>query len=386
MSTDHPDQENDLGAEISQASESIYTDNMSMSVGEFLSLYKDNTWIIAPEFQRLYRWNLEQKSRFIESLLLGFPIPPFYVAINKDDGKYLTIDGLQRLSTILEFTENLSSGYDNIREITQIKKSGLRKQQFLPSLEGMRWGDLSLRQQRIFKSVRLDLKILQAKTGSNIKFEVFNRLNSGQANLSAQEVRNCLILMYGQKQFDGFNALMGKTQIKTTLTDSLSEAKRQEAYDQDMIFRMIVATIIDPESWKRRARDYSNIAPLLDSFVEDVFNFSRIGEVLQCVETSFELIHLADPEFQFKKYVDATYTGEFSVSLFEYIAIPLCKYLYEANWTEISSIPSEEKSYLTQSILNRREAQSEEYLEAVSHGARPVDRFYKVVELGNYRQ
>jgi len=123
MSINEPKPENKLAAEITQASESIYTDSMSMSVGEFLSLHKDDSWIIAPEFQRLYRWNLEQKSRFIESLLLGFPIPPFYVAITEVDGKYLTIDGLQRLSTILEFTENLGSGYENMREVTFINKS-----------------------------------------------------------------------------------------------------------------------------------------------------------------------------------------------------------------------------------------------------------------------
>ena len=89
MSINEPKPENKLAAEIIQASESIYTDSMSMSVGEFLSLHKDDSWIIAPEFQRLYRWNLEQKSRFIESLLLGFPIPPFYVAITEVDKENL---------------------------------------------------------------------------------------------------------------------------------------------------------------------------------------------------------------------------------------------------------------------------------------------------------
>lgn len=383
MSINESNPENELAAEIIQASESIYTDSMSMSVGEFLSLYKDDSWIIAPEFQRLYRWNLEQKSRFIESLLLGFPIPPFYVAINKE-GKYLTIDGLQRLSTILEFTENLSSGYDSIRENTLINKSGLRKQQFLASLEGVQWSSLSIRQQRIFKSVRLDLRILEAKTGSNIKFEVFNRLNSGQANLSAQEVRNCLILMYGQEQFNQFNALADNTCIKKTLTDSLSEAKRQEAYHQDMLYRMIVATVVDHETWRSRASDYNNIAPLLDSFVADVFNSDQIANVIKCIKLCFEIIYLADAEFQFKKYTSGTHLGEFSVSLYEYIAIPLCRHLFSSNWTEIDDIPKGILQLLQKEILERRETQSVAYSDAVSHGARPVDRFYKVVELGKF--
>ena len=54
----------------------ISSDNISMSIGEILNLYKDSELDIHPEFQRVFRWVLEQKSRLIESLLLGIPLPP----------------------------------------------------------------------------------------------------------------------------------------------------------------------------------------------------------------------------------------------------------------------------------------------------------------------
>ena len=84
----------------------ISSDNLSMSIGEMLNLYKEGELDIHPEFQRVFRWDVEQKSRLIESLLLGIPLPSFYVATN-NDGVWEVIDGVQRLSTIFEFMGEL---------------------------------------------------------------------------------------------------------------------------------------------------------------------------------------------------------------------------------------------------------------------------------------
>nr|WP_230944622.1 DUF262 domain-containing protein [Burkholderia stagnalis] len=73
-----------------------------MSIGEILNLYKDKELDIHPEFQRVFRWGIQQKSRLIESLLLGIPLPSLYVSTN-DLGVWEVIDGVQRLSTIFEF-------------------------------------------------------------------------------------------------------------------------------------------------------------------------------------------------------------------------------------------------------------------------------------------
>ena len=55
-----------------------------MSIGEIISLYKENEMDIHPEFQRFFRWTIEQKSRLIESILLGIPIPSVFVAQRED--------------------------------------------------------------------------------------------------------------------------------------------------------------------------------------------------------------------------------------------------------------------------------------------------------------
>ena len=91
-----------LDKQIESARKEIATDGYDMSVGEILNLYRDGELIIHPEYQRLFRWDPSRKTRFIESLLLGIPLPPIFVFQTKT-GVWELIDGLQRLSTIFEF-------------------------------------------------------------------------------------------------------------------------------------------------------------------------------------------------------------------------------------------------------------------------------------------
>ncbi len=93
---------NNLENEVREHSQEVHTTEMKMSIGEIINLYRDKELIIRPEFQRLFRWEVEQKSRLIESILIGIPIPPIFVQQRKD-GVWEIIDGLQRVSTILEF-------------------------------------------------------------------------------------------------------------------------------------------------------------------------------------------------------------------------------------------------------------------------------------------
>src|SRR5580692_3883275 len=95
-----------LAEEITSAQRQVRTDAYQMSIGEIVSMYDNREIIVDPEFQRLFRWDIGQKSKLIESLLLGIPLPPIFV-FEKEDGRWELIDGLQRISTILEFMGRL---------------------------------------------------------------------------------------------------------------------------------------------------------------------------------------------------------------------------------------------------------------------------------------
>ena len=91
-----------LQSEIDKMAKEIRTDKYPMSIGELASIYNAGDIDVHPEFQRIFRWDIIQKSNLIESILLGIPIPPIFVSQN-EKGIWDVIDGQQRLSTIFEF-------------------------------------------------------------------------------------------------------------------------------------------------------------------------------------------------------------------------------------------------------------------------------------------
>ena len=98
-----------LNEEIESAQRLVKTDAYQLSIGEIVNMYRDSEFFINPDFQRLFRWEIGQKAKFIESLLLGILIPSIFV-FEKEDSTWELIDGLQRISTILEFMGQLTSG------------------------------------------------------------------------------------------------------------------------------------------------------------------------------------------------------------------------------------------------------------------------------------
>ncbi|WP_417512942.1 DUF262 domain-containing protein [Marinobacter sp.] len=199
-----------LEAEIKNARKEIVSDGYDMSVGEVINLYKDSELKINPEFQRLFRWDDTRKTRFIESILLGIPIPPIFV-FQGEDGGWELIDGLQRLSTILEFVGILIDP-----EGKSVEPSTLEGTNFLPSLANKRWqvwaeGDEAIDKpmQLQIKRARLRVEILLKESDENAKFELFQRLNTGGAHLSEQEVRNCVAVMVNLEFYKLLKALSG---------------------------------------------------------------------------------------------------------------------------------------------------------------------------------
>ena len=78
---------------------------LDISFGELMSLHEQKESIISPEYQRLFRWSNEQRSRLIESILVELPIPQFFVVEN-DDGRLELVDGLQRISSVFHFVDS----------------------------------------------------------------------------------------------------------------------------------------------------------------------------------------------------------------------------------------------------------------------------------------
>ena len=232
-----------LNEEIDLMRKEIRTDGYSMSIGEWMSLYENKEIDIHPEFQRFYRWTDLQKTKLIESILLGIPIPPIFVSQRKD-GVWDVVDGLQRLSTIFQFAGILKDEKGN--NIAPLSLCGTN---YLPSLEGQKWNDpnspnnsLKTDQRLLIKRSKISVSILLKESDEVAKFELFERLNTGGSNLTPQEVRNSILIMLNKDVYRWIKNLSSYEPFQECI--SLSEKNITEQYDVELALRFIVFTFL----------------------------------------------------------------------------------------------------------------------------------------------
>lgn len=224
-----------LEQEYTQARSNLVTDRLDMSFGEIMNIYQDGDIIISPEFQRLFRWSDYQKTRFIESVLLGIPIPPIFVSEDQD-GKWELVDGLQRLSIILSFFGILRK---NDTELDEVKNNWVFTEgDIINSLEGKTRIDLPLKLQINIKRAvcRVELLRYNGENGE-LKYELFNRLNTGGSTATEQEIRNCIF----RGTTDVFNNFLKDLSVNSILFDLVLPSKQQieELYLEELVLRFI---------------------------------------------------------------------------------------------------------------------------------------------------
>ena len=237
-----------LRKDVDSKRREISSDNLSMSVGEVLNLYKEGELDIHPEFQRVFRWSDEQKSRLIESLLLGIPLPPLYVAVN-EAGVWEVIDGVQRLSTIFEFMGELKGPKsDESDEIIPKPALILKATKHLPALQGAKYQKIDQALRLEFKRTRLDVKVLAREEGASStgKFDLFERLNTYGAVLSPQELRNCVLVSLNPNLYRNIKRLAEDDHFRACTL--LSETQLLERYDMDLTMRFMTLRSVNPKS------------------------------------------------------------------------------------------------------------------------------------------
>ena len=141
--------------------------------------------IFVPPFQRGFVWDLKDASRFVESLLLGLPVPSIFLSKEADTGKLLVVDGQQRLLSLLYF-------YDGIWEPAKVEFSlrGVDK-----NFEGRTYKGLRDEDRRRLDDAILHATIFKQDEPSNDEsgvYQVFERLNSGGKKLTPHEIRSAV--------------------------------------------------------------------------------------------------------------------------------------------------------------------------------------------------
>lgn len=153
----------------------LVTSTVDYNLSTLSDLVVQNTIDLSPAYQRRFRWDEAKQSKLIELFLMNVPIPPIF--LNEDAyGQYSVIDGKQRLHAINEFLRG---------------RLKLRDLKVFADINGLSFDNLPLQLQAVLKT-RPTLRgiIILRQSDQDLKFQVFERLNTGGVHLNAQEIRN----------------------------------------------------------------------------------------------------------------------------------------------------------------------------------------------------
>ncbi len=296
-----------LETELTEARKDVVTDGYDMSIGGIVNLYKGGELIINPGYQRYFRWDDGRKTTFIESLLLGIPIPPIFV-FQTSEGVWELVDGLQRISTLLEFMGELKDSDGHLA--TPRSLDGTR---LLPSLAGRTWkGSMALSpaQKLDIKRARMRVEILKRESEVTAKFELFQRLNTGGVSLTPQEVRTCTAIMI-DPGFHEWLLKLAKSSAFQKSTDLNEEAKERQD-DVELVLRFLSFRNVE-------YRPGLDVHEYLDGATIQLAKAATLRRDTErkAFESTFGMIAAALGSNAFRRWDGSRFTGKFLISVYE---------------------------------------------------------------------
>ncbi len=216
----------DLASQLAEQRRKVDFDSYDITVQQLLAMVEGGSINVAPAYQRQYRWDVTRQSRFIESIFLGIPIPSLFMAANAD-GTWELVDGVQRLSTLVHFAGNETSR----------KKLGMAASLKLEDLEKLTQfsGGFDVLPQSIqlnFLLRPIKVTTLSDKSDLIVRFDLFERLNTGGVALTDQEIRSCIF----RGPFNDFLERMAKNKDFKEVV-RMPESKEKDGTREDYALR-----------------------------------------------------------------------------------------------------------------------------------------------------
>lgn len=188
-----------------------------LSFRELILMYDDDE-LVKPELQRKYVWSKDEASKFIDSLLLGLPVPSIFLA--KVGEQKLIIDGYQRLMTVYDYVNGIFTGDGRVFKLTNSESINSR-------WRGKAFAELSKDEQRRIQSTTIHAIIFEQKHPANDSgmYKIFERINASGRNLKPQEIRNCVYhgrlnsLLMTLNKGDSWRKIWGSASEDSRMTD-----------------------------------------------------------------------------------------------------------------------------------------------------------------------
>lgn len=302
----------------------VRTEAIDLTFGEIVNLKVQDEIRIDPEYQRLFRWSQEQKSRLVESILLRLPIPPVFFVEN-EDGRYELIDGLQRISSMIQFIDSSQIGVDPLI---------LDGCDIIRNLNGVSFNDLPLTLKLQVKRSSVRAVVIKRQSKHFLRYEMFKRLNTGGSLLSPQELRNCSARLFGQRgvKFYDFVIDLSKYPSFVRVTEALADVEIEKRGREELVLRFFAAKI-GSDHYR------GNVADWLDAFMEGIlletigFDF---GAEEEAFKRTFDAVDRVLGESAFCKFSNDRPIGGLAPAHYEAIAIAFSDEIAKCEQADIS--------------------------------------------------
>lgn len=328
-----------------------------LSFRELVSMYDDNE-LVKPELQRKYVWDRNEASRFIESILLGLPVPSIFLA--QKGSQKLIVDGYQRIMTVYDYMKKGKFSADG-------KPFRLSNSENINS----RWRnklfeDLTVDEQRKIRSTTIHAIIFTQKKPENddtSMYQIFERINTSGRTLTPQEIRNCVY--QGSLNTLLFN--LNSNSVWRTLYGSADEDSRMR--DVEYILRFFTIKELD----------------VLHSDLNQISLKKELNKYMgkHCEDSNYEIDRLQDIFIgtvssvydsiganAFKNYTGHKYSNKFHPAIYD--AIMLGALLAKERYGSFSSV-SEEK--------HLKLLENEEFKNLISYRTTNISNIRKRVDM-----
>ncbi|WP_419658832.1 conserved uncharacterized protein, DUF262 [Desulfosarcina variabilis str. Montpellier] len=255
---------------------SVAFDSYDITIRQLYDMILEGMIDIAPEYQRHFVWDPKRQSALIESLFLGIPVPSLFMATNKD-ATWEVIDGVQRLTTILNFI-----GTDKGTIIKKLKLSGLEK---LDSMNGLVFEQLPKSMQLMFQTRSLRITVLNDRSDFGVRYDLFERLNTGGVTLHEQEIRNCVF----QGEFNDLLKELSENENFKSVVKMTEKAKRTGSYEE-LVLRFF-AYYEDSENFVHSVKGFLN-----DYMEKKTKSFKNRKELKKLFFDTFNLLSSSLPD------------------------------------------------------------------------------------------
>jgi Protein of unknown function DUF262 len=216
-----------LLAQLDQQRRKVDFDTYDVIVQQLVTMVESGTVDVAPAYQRQFRWDNEKRSHLIESVLLGVPVPSLFMAANKD-GTWELVDGVQLLSTLVQF-----AGTKGARaRLSLTEPLVLDSLDKLTEFNGLKFDDFPVSLKLQFYHRPIKIITLSDKSDLVVRFDLFERLNTGGVALTNQEIRACIY----RGEFSGFLERMAAVpEFRKTV--KLTQAQEHDGTREECVLR-----------------------------------------------------------------------------------------------------------------------------------------------------